>query len=181
VSPRADAARNRSAVLQAADAVFVEQGVSASTEEIARRAGLGIGTVFRHFPTKESLLKAVYEQRLEHLAARAHTIGPDNASPTWFREFFTAVASTSAEKLILADALADLRLDADPEVSARLRSAVGQLLQRAQDAGTVRRDVSFDDLIALMIAAGRAAQATPDERTRTHLINLILDGLEPRA
>jgi AcrR family transcriptional regulator len=180
VSPRADAARNRSAVLQAADAVFVEHGVNASTEEVARRAGLGIGTVFRHFPTKEALLKAVYEQRLEHLAARAQIVGSGDASPTWFRDFFTEVASTSVEKLILADALGDLHLDADPEASARLRSALGALLQRAQATGTVRQDVSFDDLIALMIAAGRAAQATPDEQIRRHLVDVILDGLEPR-
>ena len=180
MSPRADAARNRSAVLQAADEVFVEHGISASTEEIARRAGLGIGTVFRHFPTKEALLKAVYEQRLEHLAARALTIGTDDASPTWFREFFIDIATTSAEKLILADALGDLQLDADPEITARLRSALGALLGRAQAAGIVRKDVSFSDLIALLIAAGRAAQATTDERTRTRLIDVILDGLEPR-
>jgi AcrR family transcriptional regulator len=180
VSPRADAARNRSAVLQAADAVFVEYGVNASTEEIARRAGLGIGTVFRHFPTKEALLKAVYEQRLEHLAARAQTVETGDVRSTWFRDFFTEVASASVEKLILADALGELHLDADPEVSARLRSALGDLLRRAQAAGSVRRDVSFDDLIALMIAAGRAAQATPDEQIRRHLVDVILDGLEPR-
>jgi AcrR family transcriptional regulator len=181
VSPRADAARNRSAVLQAADEVFVEHGVTASTEEIARRAGLGVGTVFRHFPTKEALLKAVYEQRLEHLAARALTVGTGDAPSTWFREFFTDVATTSAEKLTLADALGDLQLDADPEVTARLRSAVGALLQRAQAAGTVREDVSFDDLIALLIAAGRAAEATADAQTRTRMIDVILDGLEPRG
>lgn len=180
MSPRADAARNRSAVLQAADAVFVQQGVSASTEEIARRAGVGIGTVFRHFPTKEGLLKAVYEDRLHHLAARAETIGTGDAAPDWFRAFFTDVVSTSAEKLILADALGDLRVDVDPEVNARLRAAVGALLDRAQAAGLVRRDLSFDDLIALMIAAGRAGQSSPDERTRAHVVDVILDGLEPR-
>ncbi|MFI5845009.1 TetR/AcrR family transcriptional regulator [Catenuloplanes sp. NPDC051500] len=165
-------------MLQAADAIFVEHGVSASTEEIARRAGLGIGTVFRHFPTKGALLKAVYEQRLEHLAARAELAGTGDAAPTWFREFFIEVASTSIEKLILADALEDLHLDADPELSARLSSAVGALLQRAQAAGTVRQDISFDDLIALMIAAGRAAQVTPTQQARTHLIEVILDGLQ---
>ena len=122
----------------------------------------------------------MYEQRLEHLATRARTIGTADASPGWFREFFTEAAATSAEKLILAHALGELHLDADPEVNARLRSAVGALLQRAQAAGTVRTDVSFGHLIALMIAAGRAAQATPDEQTRTHLIDVILDGLEPR-
>ncbi|MEU3370624.1 TetR/AcrR family transcriptional regulator [Streptomyces sp. NPDC006711] len=180
MSPRADAARNRSAVLQAADEVFVEHGVAASTEEIARRAGVGIGTVFRHFPTKEVLLKAVYEQRIEHLAGRALTAGTDDASPTWFRDFFTDAAIASPEKLILADALGDLRMDADPEAMGRLRSAVGGLLRRAQVAGIVRQDVSFDDLIALLIAAGRAAQVTADARTRTRLIDVILDGLEPR-
>ena len=181
MSPRADAARNRSAVLRAADEVFVEHGVTASTEEIARRAGLGIGTVFRHFPTKEALLKAVYEQRLEDLTTRALTVGTGDAPLTWFREFFTDVATTSAKKLILADALADMQLDADPATTARMRSALGSLLQRAQAAGIVRKDMSFDDLIALLIAAGRAAQDTADAQTRTRLINIILDGLEPRG
>ena len=83
----------------------------------------------------------------EHLTTRALTAGTGNPPPNWFRQFFTDIATASAEKLILADALGDLHLDADPDVTARLRSAVSALLQRTQADGTVRSDVSSDELI----------------------------------
>ena len=176
---RADAARNRGLVLDAAAAVFADGGPDASTEEIARRAGVGVGTVFRHFPTKETLLGAVLEQMFEGLAEVARR-GLDARDVE--RGFFLTLhrlVDGAAAKMAVADALSragvPLRYSSWAEP---LRAALADLLAQAHAAGAVRDDVGVAELMAVLIAASRAAQfAAKDRGLRKRVVSMVLDGL----
>ncbi|MFC8719060.1 TetR/AcrR family transcriptional regulator [Kitasatospora sp. NPDC057198] len=177
---RADAQRNRARVLAAAEQVFAERGTAASTEEVARAAGVGVGTVFRHFPTKEALLRALVLERLTRIAAeaRAHAEAPDPGAA--FFDFFAATVRGSASKLELVDALAELGVDQEETtapVAAEVAGALAGLLHRAQQAGAVRADVTVGDVVALLAGASQARRHTPDDRPLT----VVLDGLRARA
>jgi len=178
---RADARRNRALLLEAAEAVFAARGVSASTEEVARTAGVGVGTLFRHFPTKEALLEAVFRERLQRMAEGLRDLGAADDLGTAFFDFLSDAVAHSATKVALADALAEAGIDA--VVSARekhdLGGALGQALVRAQEAGAVRPDVGLPELIALLIGASRAAEHAGTDPVRTRIIGVILDGLRP--
>jgi AcrR family transcriptional regulator len=174
--PRADAQRNRVRVLAAAERVFAERGTAASTEEVARAAGVGVGTVFRHFPSKEALLRALVVERLARVAAdaREHAASSD-AGPAFF-DFFAAVVRDSATKLELVDALAELGVqpnEAIAPVAEEVTGAVAALLEQAQRAGTVRGDVGVEDVLALLAGASQARRHTTEDRP----LAVILDGL----
>jgi AcrR family transcriptional regulator len=177
--PRSDAVRNRALVLDAAAAVFADGGPDASTEEIARRAGVGVGTVFRHFPTKETLLGAVLEQMFEGLAEVARQ--SLDASDVELGFFLTLhrLVDGAATKMAVADALSragvPLRYSSWAEP---LRAALADLLARAHAAGAVRDDVGVAELMAVLIAASRAAQfAAKDRGLRKRVVSMVLDGL----
>jgi AcrR family transcriptional regulator len=182
---RADARRNRARVLEAAEAVFAAGGVSASTEEVARAAGVGIGTVFRHFPTKEALLEAVYVERLRRLAEEARTLRESPDPGAAFFSFFRRVVGYAATKNALADALADAGIDVG--TASRLRpedmlEALGALLARAQETGAVRRDVGLPELLALLVGASRAREhAAGNPEVQNRVVGAVLDGLRPRG
>jgi AcrR family transcriptional regulator len=175
---RADARRNRSRVLAAAATVFAAQGVSASTEEVARAAGVGVGTVFRHFPTKEALLLAVYEARLDELADKARSLA-DAADPgAAFEDFFRTVVASSGTKLAVVDALAAGGIDvrtASPQHG--LGDALRVLLRRAQHAGRVRSDVGLADVMALLAGTSRAVQVARTDDVRRRAVDVVLSGL----
>ncbi len=178
---RADARRNRERLLDAADAVFAESGPDTSTEEVARRAGVGIGTVFRHFPTKELLLEAVLVARLERLAIRAAELAdaPD-PGPAFFA-LIDALVELAGAKQTLSEALAgagvDVAATAAP-VKQQLRTAATTLLRRAQQAGAVRPDVSGDELMALLVGIARTAEQTAhDPVLQARVTGLLTDGL----
>lgn len=183
---RADAARNRAKVLEAAREAFAAEGVTVPLDEIARRAGVGAGTVYRHFPTKEALFEAVVADRLDALAADAEAL-LDAADPgAAFFEFFVAMVRDADGKKDLADALAasGVGLSAQTLASAaRLHAGLGELLGRAHAAGAVRDGVSVADLHALAVGAlaaeARAAAEPPYVQGR--LTGLICDGLRPSA
>jgi AcrR family transcriptional regulator len=180
---RADARRNRARVLEAAEAAFASKGTSASTEEIARDAGVGIGTVFRHFPTKEALLEAVVVGRLERLAAEAASLATAEDPGSAFFSFFASAVDRSATKIALADALAAAGVDVEraaAEVGRELRRTMGVLLGRAQAVGAVREDATVADVIALLVGASRAAEhAGWDRGVQTRTVAIMLDGLRP--
>jgi len=180
---RADARRNRARVLEAAEAAFASKGPSVSTEEIARDAGVGIGTVFRHFPTKEALLEAVVVGRLERLAAEAASLATAEDPGSAFFSFFASAVDRSATKIALADALAAAGLDVEraaAEVGRELRRTMGVLLGRAQAVGAVREDATVADVIALLVGASRAAEhAGWDRGVQTRTVAIMLDGLRP--
>jgi AcrR family transcriptional regulator len=160
---RADAQRNLDRLLEAAGECFAEQGVDASIDEIARRAGVGHGTVFRRFPTKEALLAAILAGHLLELANDAETSYEEPDPAEAFDGFVRRVADAYARNRVLVDAVK--RCEMTPEVDA-LVEAVGRLLRRAQDAGAVRADVTAEDVLALI----PTASSYPD---------IVLDGLRP--
>ncbi|NUO60480.1 MAG: TetR/AcrR family transcriptional regulator [Hamadaea sp.] len=178
---RADARRNREKLLVAAEQVFAEQGVTASTEDVARAAGVGVGTVFRHFPTKEQLIEAVYHARLARLADLADQLAASADPGAAFAEFFTTTVEGAATKNALVDALARAGVTTDsPEVGQWVRRALGVLLTRAQEADAVRPDVTLPDLLGLLVGTSRAVEHLSDDpAARVRVVRVVLDGLRP--
>jgi AcrR family transcriptional regulator len=178
---RADARRNRERVLAAAEAVFGEHGATASTEEVARRAGVGIGTVFRHFPTKQALYEAIVVRRLSRLVEEAPLDADDPAEA--FRSFFARIVDESAAKKAFADTMAVLGIDVKksaPDVGEEIRRALGVLLERAQAAGTIRSDVTQAEVFVLLAGACMAADRTADAALRKRSLAVLFDGLAAR-
>ena len=177
---RADARTNRIRVLDAAEEVFGRGGESASTEEVARLAGVGIATVFRHFPTKAALLEAVLVRRFERLSERAAgPVGAPDPGRAFF-DFFAHMVADAAGKIAIAEALADA--GGAPgrvvEASAELERAVGVLLGRAQEAGAVRADIGLPEVYAVLIGASRAAAlAHLDPGVQARALGIVFDGL----
>ncbi|MFI6482867.1 TetR/AcrR family transcriptional regulator [Nonomuraea sp. NPDC050663] len=172
---RSDAAQNRAKVLAAAQRLIAESGVGVSTEEIAKAAGVGIGTVFRHFPTKEALVSEVFKASMATFVEEGRALldlpDPREALFTLLRRS----AKLSSAKHAHAGALAAAGISVDEAVAegrAELPELLATLLARAQAAGTVRPDVGVQELAALMIAAGHAAKHSP------RAVDLILDGLK---
>jgi AcrR family transcriptional regulator len=182
---RADARRNRARVLEAAESVFAAKGTGAPTEEVARAAGVGIGTVFRHFPTKEALLEAVLVARLHRFADEAEAVvAADSADPgATFFTFLAGWIEMSSAKNAYFEALTAAGVSvpkAKSEIGARLLAALGVLLSRAQAAGAVREDLVPGELITIIIGVAKAAEyAGPDARLRDRAVTILFDGLRP--
>jgi AcrR family transcriptional regulator len=182
---RADARRNYERLLSAALAAFAEHGADdASLEEIARRAGVGIGTLYRHFPTRQALLEAVYRDQVEALRARADELresdSPAEALAAWLRAL---VAFSSTKHSLTTALLETLGKDSDllSACSMVICGAADTLLTRAQQAGVVRADADPRDLIRLVHAVNLATQRGPTDPGQTdRLLGLILDGLRPQ-
>jgi AcrR family transcriptional regulator len=180
---RVDARANRGRILDVAEEVFGKGGASASTEEVARRAGVGIATVFRHFPTKAALLQAVLVRRLDRLREQAEALLDTTDPGTAFFDFFRHLVTDAATKIAIAEALLDAGGDSDGEAaqaSNGLRRAVGTLLQRAQQADAVRDDVELPEVYILLVATSRAtAHADLDDEVKARTLTIIFDGLAP--
>jgi AcrR family transcriptional regulator len=182
---RADARRNRDRLLAVADDVFARRGPGASTEDIARAAGVGIGTLFRHFPTKEALLAAVLVARLEQLAARAEELSAADDPGEAFAAFFRQVIADARTKLTLSEALASAGVDlthtaADSKHA--FNTALDRLLVRAQQAGAIRTDVGLADLLALIVGLSHAARQFGNQAEReAQIVHVVLDGLAARG
>ena len=183
---RADARRNRERVLRTAQQLFAAEGLDVSLDEIARRAGVGPGTVHRHFPAKEALYLAVAIDMLERLVeeADAATAGDDPAALfTLLARMMAAGAENVAVKSALTAAEFDLRTAA-PDVAAELTRQVAGLLERAQAAGAARPDASVGEVMALVagvFAAIRHAGAETSPARSAHLAEIILDGLRGKG
>ena len=183
---RADAQRNYARLLSAALAAFTEHGADdTSLEEIARRAGVGIGTLYRHFPTRKSLLEAVYRDQVEALRARADELtgsdAPSEALAAWLRALMTF---SSTKQSLTSALLATIGKESDllSACSKVLWDAADVLLKRAQQAGAVRADADARDLIRLVHAVNIATQRAPtDPGQSERLLGLILDGLRPQS
>jgi AcrR family transcriptional regulator len=174
---RADARRNYEKVIAAARDAFAAGGSATSLEEIARRAGVGIGTLYRHFPNRQALLEAVYAEEVESLCRSAGDVAdlaPWDALVAWLRRFVGYMATKQA----LAAELLDY-MDRDSPLFQTCRTAMysaGEpLLQRAQEAGVARRDVNLPDVIQMV--AGIAKIQTGDPEQVNRILDIALDGL----
>jgi AcrR family transcriptional regulator len=180
---RVDARANRGRILDVAEEVFGTGGESASTEEVARLAGVGVATVFRHFPTKAALLRAVLVRRFDRLREQAEALLDTTDPGTAFFDFFRHLVADAATKIAIAEALLDAGGDSDGEAahaSNGLRRAVGALLRRAQQAGAVRDDVELPEVYALLVATSRAAAHTDlDDEVKARALAIVFDGLAP--
>ncbi len=177
---RADARRNYEKVLSAAREAFAEGGEATSLEEIARRAGVGIGTLYRHFPNRQALLEALYVNEVEELSRSAEQldeVDPWEALNSWFERLIGYLATKRA----LAAELTNY-LDQDAPLFQACRAslfAAGEpLLKRAQDARVVRGDVGFSDLLHMV--AGISKIPSSDPKQVEHIIRIALDGLRYR-
>ena len=170
---RADARRNFDALLTAAREAFAEQGTGASLEEIARRAGVGIGTLYRNFPTRQDLFEAVYFGEVEELCAAADDVAdlpPWEALTTWLARF----VQYAATKRAIIEAL---NRDSAMFTTAReaMYAAGTPLFERAQAAGEARTDIAFDDLLRMV--SGLTAAGFVDDAQRERVLNIALDGV----
>lgn len=177
---RADARRNRVRVMEVAMSLFASQGASVPIHEIARRAGVGTGTVSRHFPTKESLFKAIVLSRAEDLVHQAETLEATQDPGTAFFEFIPLVVQKGVEHRGLAEALAGAGFDVLGTVSSGDHDVMGtwgRLLSRAQRAGTVRKDVDLGDVQALVSGCLARERRGVDVAARARMIALVRDAL----
>jgi AcrR family transcriptional regulator len=180
---RADAERNRRRILEAAAAAFSEGGLDVGVAEIARRAGVGTGTLFRRFPTKEDLIFAIIEERtLELIAAGREALDEDDPAAA-LRQFMFAGVEMHVRDQGFFDA-AVTRINKEErlrELRDEVVAIAAELLERGQDAGVVRKDLEPPDVPLLMCASASAAApihgALPDLWRR--YVGLILDGLKP--
>ncbi|MDP9093778.1 MAG: TetR/AcrR family transcriptional regulator [Actinomycetota bacterium] len=177
---RADARRNYDKLLEAARSAFAQNGAEASLEDIARRAEVGVGTLYRHFPTRQALLESVYLEEVEALCSSAQDLSsapPWDALTSWLDRFVDYVSTKRAlgEQLLAT-------MSPDSTVFRNCHDAIftaGEpLLQRAQQAGVVRHDVDFIDVIRLVSGITLIKTATPEELRR--LLAMALDGLRFR-
>jgi AcrR family transcriptional regulator len=174
---RADAQRNRTRVLEAAEAVFAAEGISAPVDVIAEKAGVGVGTLYRHFPTKEKLFEAILIERMADIAADARSrLTADDAGVAFFG-FLEHLVAESALKRDMFAALSGAGVEFDKSVYKKdLEAAVGDLLRAAQEAGAVRTDVSTEVVLTLVgatcMATGHGISVSSQD-----MLAIVCDGL----
>jgi AcrR family transcriptional regulator len=182
--PRSDAVRNRERVLEAAKAVFRAGGPDASLEAVAKRAGVGIGTLYRHFPTREALFEAVYRREVEQLSELAEQLksapAPVDALRRWLRSNVEFVATKKGMIASLA-----LAVQGSSQLYAysfdRLTKAVGALLDRAVAAGEIRSDISAEDVLKALIGMCYMHDQPGWQSTVLRLLDVFVDGLRVQA
>jgi AcrR family transcriptional regulator len=182
--PRADAARNRERVLEAAKTVFSAGGPEASLEAVARTAGVGIGTLYRHFPTREALFEAVYRREVQQLADLAERLKEGEAQPVealrqWMRSNVRFVATKKGMSAALALA-AYKPSDLFSYSFDQLTRAVGGLLDRAIEAGEIRKDISPEDLIRALVGMCYFHDQPGWQKSVLRLVDVFIDGLRNR-
>jgi AcrR family transcriptional regulator len=173
---RADARANHDKLVAAARALFTEKGTSAPLEEVADRAGVGIGTLYRHFPTRQALLEAAYVDEVEAMARAAselEELPPWDALSQWLHQY----VGFAATKRALNEAL--METDPSSNVLVTCRTAIvgagTTLVERAQHAGVVRNDTTFPDIVRMVGAIALVPTEDPEQKSR--LLELALDGL----
>ncbi len=177
--PRADAQRNRDGLLEAAKAAFAELGPDASLEEIARRADVGIGTLYRHFPTRDAIVEAVYRREVQQLADSAprlaEALPPAEALRAWMRVFIDYIAAKKVIAPALKSLVAGSALYADS--STRINGAFALLVARARASGDIRPDADSADLLRALVGFAYVNSAPDWEAIAIRLIVLLIDGL----
>ena len=177
---RADARRNRDALLETAAAVFEERGVEAPLDEIARRAGVGIGTLYRHFPTRDAVVEAVYRREVELLCSGTDDLlaehDPVTALHAWMRSFAVYVARKRGMATALR-AMVDVDSELFRQSHERIEAAITLLVRRAADTGAIRTDIEPMDLLRGMSGICMTGDLPGAPERTARLVELLVDGL----
>ncbi|WP_063753538.1 TetR/AcrR family transcriptional regulator [Kutzneria sp. 744] len=177
---RADARRNRARVLEVAQQVFAEEGLAVPIDEIARRAGVGVGTVYRHFPTKDALFVAIIQERLRSVGEVARKLAEGPAAGRAFFGFFERMVRDASLNKALFDALAaggGLNQELTAEARQVMMTGLGDLLAKAQEAGEVRPDLTAADVKTLIVGClSMARQGTADPGL---MVGVVCAGMRP--
>ncbi len=180
--PRADAERNRDRVLEATKEAFTRSGADASLDDIAKQAGVGAGTLYRHFPSREALIEAVYRTEVEKLAAAernlAETMPPIEALRAWMLLFVDYIAT----KKIIAPALNTL-VGGHPKVFeasySQIWEAIRALVKRAIKCGDIRKDLDAIDLLRALIGVSNVASSPDWQQSARRLVDILITGSRP--
>lgn len=183
--PRADGRRNRERLVETAKAAFAELGVDVSLDEIARRTGVGIGTLYRHFPTREAIVAAVYRREVEQLAGAAErllgSMSPGAALHEWMRLFVGYIAT----KKLIASALSSIvasTTELYASSGAKITGAMSLLVERAAANGDIRPDADPTDLLRALVGFTYGNTSPGWEASARRLIDILMDGLQaPRS
>lgn len=179
--PRADALRNREKVLTAAAEVFAEQGTDAALEEVARRAGVGIGTLYRHFPTRAALVEHVYRDGVTRLAAQARelvdTLPADEALNAWVLAFADYAGRKRDNAAALRAALGEDSAAVFAESRAQMTEAANLVFDTARAAGVIRPDVDAWDAVRTVSGVCQAGNDANDPEASRRMLRIVLDGL----
>lgn len=180
--PRADAQRNRERLLEVAKAAFADEGPDVSLDEIARRAGVGIGTLYRHFPTRDAIVEAVYRREVEQLAGSATrllgSLSPGEALHEWMRLFVDYIAT----KKVMASALGSIvggTTELYDSSRTQITDAMFLLVDRAGAAGDIRPDVDPNDLLRAVGGFTYGNTSPGWQASALRLIDILMDGLRP--
>lgn len=181
--PRADSLRNRDLLLTAAKTAFTALGAEAPLEEIARRAGVGIGTLYRHFPTREALIAAVYAREIEQLAASADALLAERAAGEALEAWLNLLIDYMATKRVVAPALR-----ADPGEGSKLYASSGatilptleRLTEAASAAGDIRPDIGFEDILRMMSGLSIGYEQPGWDAGARRLLSVMMAGLRAR-
>jgi AcrR family transcriptional regulator len=178
--PRADSARNRQLLIDAAKAGFSGVGLDVSLEEIARRAGVGIGTLYRHFPTREAVVEAVYRREVEHLAEAVPLLLQASPAGEALHKWMHLFVDYIATKRIIAPSLATATARTPALYTTSLElitGAISTLVKRAIASGDVRKDIDPSDLLRAMVGVSYGNPDAGWEASARRLIDILMDGL----
>lgn len=181
---RADAARNRAAVLEVAYEMFASEGLAVPIDEIARRAGVGAGTVYRHFSTKEALFQAILTEQVGLLVDSAHELAATVAPEEALFHFFALLVDAALKNHGFVDALAGTEFDithSAPEVEGRFVAALDELLRLAQQSGAVRTDIVASDVKTLLVGYQAMQRYAGDAPLNERVVAVLKDGLAARS
>lgn len=181
--PRADSIRNREILLEAATQIFSAGGPQASLEAVARQAGVGIGTLYRHFPTREALFEAVYRHEVDHLGELAELLARDSDPVEALRKWLHANVRLVATKKGMVEGL-QLVAHGSTELKAysfeRLSNAIGLLLDRGVAAGELRSDILPEDLLRTLVGIFYSQGTADWQPAALRLVDVFVDGLRKR-
>jgi AcrR family transcriptional regulator len=181
---RADARRNYERLLKVAAEAFAEHGEGASLDDIAKRAGVGSGTLYRHFPTRQALLEAAYIDRIEALAVRADELAgelpPGEALVEWINELCVGTIQVRGMKALLGSAVTDGSAAAVTACGTHMKDAAARLVEAAQREGTLRADIEPIDVLRLAHGVATASElAKGDSSAIRRYVSLLTEGLRP--
>lgn len=180
ISLRADAQRNRERILAAAEDVFLEKGANVSLDDVAKRAGVGIGTLYRRFPTREELLAATYSERFVTFAAASCARDGELDPLSALRAFLEELVQHTNVYRGLAASLGTVLAVGTPGCAATSQEG-NRLLDRVQKAGVVRADISFDDIVCVVTAISLATESHASPKARiAHLVDVFINGIASR-